>query len=88
MAINSLETALDRGGLDRLDLRMLAKLQQDGRIANLKLAIPRMEPADFRAAKESMARYEGSESPQEWADPNLDSTWRCTVPVAAPSCSR
>lgn len=38
MANNSLETALDRGGLDRLDLRILAKLQQDGRIANLKLA--------------------------------------------------
>src|SRR6218665_481777 len=36
MAKNSLD--LDRLGLDRLDLRILAKLQQDGRIANLKLA--------------------------------------------------
>lgn len=38
----------------------------------LKLAIPLMKPADFRAAKEIMARYEGSESPQEWADLNLE----------------
>ncbi|HVR52514.1 MAG TPA: Lrp/AsnC ligand binding domain-containing protein [Pseudorhodoferax sp.] len=36
MANNSLD--LDKLGLDRLDVRILAKLQQDGRIANLKLA--------------------------------------------------
>jgi Lrp/AsnC family leucine-responsive transcriptional regulator len=36
VANNSLD--LDKLGLDRLDVRILAKLQQDGRIANLKLA--------------------------------------------------
>lgn len=38
----------------------------------LKLAIPLMKPADHRALKDVMARYEGSESPQEWADLNLE----------------
>ena len=38
----------------------------------LKLAIPLMGPSDHRTAKEIMARYDGSESPREWADLNLD----------------
>lgn len=35
---HSLESRAERLGLDRLDLRILAALQDDGRIANLKLA--------------------------------------------------
>lgn len=38
MTKNSLEDALGRLGLDRLDMRILAQLQDDGRMPNLKLA--------------------------------------------------
>ncbi len=38
MTNNSLEGRADRLGLDRLDIRILGKLQEDGRTANLKLA--------------------------------------------------
>lgn len=38
----------------------------------LKLAIPLMKPSDHRAAREVMKRYDGSESPQEWAELNLE----------------
>ncbi|SFC63619.1 transcriptional regulator, GntR family [Polaromonas sp. OV174] len=37
----------------------------------LRLAIPLMQPSDHLAAKNILARYDGSESPQEWADLNL-----------------
>ena len=38
----------------------------------LKLAIPHMRATDFRIAKKIMARYDGSESPQEWSELNLE----------------
>lgn len=38
----------------------------------LKLAIPLMKSADHRVMQSIMARYDGSESPLEWADLNLE----------------
>lgn len=38
----------------------------------LKLSIPQMRQVDIRAAKQIMSHYDGSESPQEWADLNLE----------------
>lgn len=50
----------------------------------LKLAIPRMAAADIQAARDIMARYEGSESPQEWADLNLEFHMALYRPCARP----
>lgn len=38
----------------------------------LALAIPRMTPADFKAAKEIMKRYDASDDPREWSEFNLE----------------
>jgi DNA-binding GntR family transcriptional regulator len=38
----------------------------------LKLAVPNMTKADFKAAKEILARYDASESPREWSELNLE----------------
>lgn len=38
----------------------------------LKLAIPRMKASDHKKARDIMARYDGSESPIEWSELNLE----------------
>ena len=38
----------------------------------LKLAVPRMKRADFKAARELLARYDASDYPKEWSDLNLE----------------
>ncbi|WP_028605852.1 GntR family transcriptional regulator [Ottowia thiooxydans] len=52
--------------IEALDIRIALETRA------LKLAIPQMKAADHRAAREIMARYDGSESPQEWAELNLE----------------
>jgi DNA-binding GntR family transcriptional regulator len=52
--------------VEALDIRIALETRA------LKLAIPHLRPAHHRAAREIIARYDGSDSPQEWADLNLE----------------
>ena len=52
--------------LEALDIRVGLETRA------LKLAIPNMKPADFKAAREIIKRYDGSESPREWSELNLE----------------
>ena len=50
----------------------------------LALAIPNMRPADFKAARDIMARYDASENPREWTDLNLEFHMRLYRPCKRP----
>jgi len=52
--------------LEALDIRVGLEARA------LKLAIPNMKAADFKAAREIINRYDGSESPREWSELNLE----------------
>ncbi|MET4576151.1 GntR family transcriptional regulator [Ottowia thiooxydans] len=52
--------------IESLDIRIALETRA------LKLAIPQMQPSDHLAAKAILSRYAGSESPQEWAELNLE----------------
>jgi len=52
--------------LETLDIRIGLETRA------LKLAIPLMKPADHKAAREIMTRYDASDSPLEWAELNLE----------------
>jgi DNA-binding GntR family transcriptional regulator len=51
--------------LETLDIRIGLETRA------LKLAIPLMKPADFKAARAIIARYDASEHPEEWSALNL-----------------
>ena len=50
----------------------------------LELAIPNMGPDDVEALKAIMARYDGSESPREWSELNLEFHLRLYAPCKRP----
>jgi DNA-binding GntR family transcriptional regulator len=50
----------------------------------LELAIPNMRPADFKAAREIMAKYDASDDPREWAELNLEFHLRLYRPCNRP----
>jgi DNA-binding GntR family transcriptional regulator len=50
----------------------------------LELAIPNMRPADFKAAREIIARYDASDEPREWAELNLEFHMRLYRPCNRP----
>lgn len=52
--------------LETLDIRIGLETRA------LKLAIPMMKPADHKAARDIMARYDASDSPLEWSELNLE----------------
>lgn len=52
--------------IETLDIRIVLETRA------LKLAIPLMKQSDHRCARDILARYDGSESPHEWADLNLE----------------
>ncbi len=52
--------------IESLDIRIALEARA------LRLAIPLMQPSDHRAAQKILERYEDSDSPQEWADLNLE----------------
>lgn len=52
--------------LESLDIRIGLETRA------LQLAIPNMKPADHKAARDVMKRYDGSESPREWSELNLE----------------
>ncbi len=52
--------------IESLDIRIALESRA------LRLAVPLMQPSDHLAAQKILERYEGSESPQEWAELNLE----------------
>ncbi|WP_042674216.1 GntR family transcriptional regulator [Variovorax sp. CF313] len=52
--------------LETLDIRIALETRA------LKVAVPRMTKADIKAAKEIITRYDGSDSPLEWTELNLE----------------
>lgn len=54
----------------------------------LALAIPNMQPADFKAARDIMARYDASDEPREWAELNLEFHMRLYRPCGRPRLLR
>ncbi|MGE0801302.1 MAG: GntR family transcriptional regulator [Lautropia sp.] len=54
----------------------------------LALAIPNMRPADFKAARDIIARYDASDEPREWAELNLEFHLRLYRPCGRPKLLR
>ncbi len=52
--------------LETLDIRIALETRA------LKMAVPRMSPADLRAAADILDRYDASDSPREWTELNLE----------------
>jgi DNA-binding GntR family transcriptional regulator len=52
--------------LETLDIRIALESRA------LTLAMPRLKPADFRAAREILRRYDESEGPRQWTELNLE----------------
>ncbi|MBK8324228.1 MAG: GntR family transcriptional regulator [Betaproteobacteria bacterium] len=52
--------------LEALDIRVGLEARA------LKLAIPNMKAADFKAARDIIKRYDASDSPREWSELNLE----------------
>jgi len=52
--------------LETLDIRIGLETRA------LKLAVPNMKRADFKQARELLARYDASDYPKEWSDLNLE----------------
>lgn len=52
--------------LETLDIRIALETRA------MLLAMPHLTPADFRAAREIMRRYDEAEHPREWTDLNLE----------------
>lgn len=52
--------------IETLDIRIALETRA------LTLAIPNLKPADFKAVKAIMARYDASDNPREWAELNLE----------------
>jgi DNA-binding GntR family transcriptional regulator len=52
--------------LETLDIRIALETRA------LKIAMPNLGPADFKAAREVMRRYDESESPRQWTELNLE----------------
>jgi DNA-binding GntR family transcriptional regulator len=50
----------------------------------LQLAIPRMRPADLKAAREIVAKYDASDDPREWTELNLEFHMRLYRPCGRP----
>jgi DNA-binding GntR family transcriptional regulator len=52
--------------LETLDIRIALETRA------LRLAIPNLTAADFKAAREVMRRYDASQSPRQWTELNLE----------------
>lgn len=50
----------------------------------LELSIPRMRPADLKAAREIVAKYDASDDPREWTELNLEFHLRLYRPCGRP----
>jgi DNA-binding GntR family transcriptional regulator len=52
--------------LETLDIRIALETRA------MRLAMPNLTPADFRAAREIMRRYDAADHPREWTELNLE----------------
>ena len=68
--------------LEALDIRIGLETRA------LKLAIPNMKAADFKAARDIIKRYDASDSPREWSELNLEFHLTLYRPCARPKLLR
>lgn len=64
--------------IEILDIRIALEMRA------LELAIPHIEQKDVEAVQVIMERYDGSESPREWSELNLEFHLRLYAPCARP----